>query len=158
MLRLEGGVWTVSSISRSRFRSRSRPGARRVSPAPAAVPVDRLVGIGFVRPRTDRPVSGVWARVDSRPFPPAFARFAGFGAAFAFRAGAFRDLAFGFFEAFLGIERRFGAADLFLVFFVFFDFFDFGGAGLRLFGEAFLRFTAFALRAAFFAIVGSSGA
>jgi len=34
------------------------------------VPVDRRVGIGLVRPFTVRPVSGVWARVDSRPVPP----------------------------------------------------------------------------------------
>jgi hypothetical protein len=34
------------------------------------VPVDRRVGIGLVRPFTDRPVSGVCARVDSRPEPP----------------------------------------------------------------------------------------
>src|SRR5437764_6519024 len=71
MLRLDGGPGTDSSTSRSCFRSRSRPGARRVLPAPAAVPVDRLVGIGFVIPRTERPVSGVWESVSSRPEPPA---------------------------------------------------------------------------------------
>ena len=32
------------------------------------------MGIGLVRPRTLRPVSGVWSRVLSRPVPPAFAR------------------------------------------------------------------------------------
>jgi hypothetical protein len=37
--------------------------------------VERRVGIGFVRPWTVRPVSGVWARVDSRPVPPAFRAF-----------------------------------------------------------------------------------
>jgi hypothetical protein len=71
MLRLDGGPGTDSSISRSCFRSRSRPGARRLLPAPAAVPVDRFVGIGFVIPRTDRPVSAVCASVSSRPVPPA---------------------------------------------------------------------------------------
>src|SRR5205823_8814324 len=70
MLRLDGGPGIDSSISRSCLRSRSRPGARRVPPAPAAVPVDRRVGIGFVIPRTERPVSGVWASVSSRPVPP----------------------------------------------------------------------------------------
>ena len=34
------------------------------------MPVDRLVGIGLVRPFTDRPVSGVCASVSSRPVPP----------------------------------------------------------------------------------------
>jgi hypothetical protein len=34
------------------------------------VPVERLVGIGLVRPRTERPASGVCASVDSRPVPP----------------------------------------------------------------------------------------
>jgi hypothetical protein len=42
----------------------------RVPPAPAAVPVERLVGIGFVGPLTERPVSGVWASSRSRPVPP----------------------------------------------------------------------------------------
>ena len=53
----------ASSTSRSLRRARSSPGARRVPPAPAAVPVERFVGIGLVRPLTDRPVSGVCARV-----------------------------------------------------------------------------------------------
>jgi hypothetical protein len=42
-----------------------------VLPAPAAVPVDRFVGIGLVGPLTERPVSGVCARSRSRPVPPA---------------------------------------------------------------------------------------
>ena len=41
-----------------------------MSPAPAGVPVDRFVGIGFVRPLTLRPASGVCASVFSRPRPP----------------------------------------------------------------------------------------
>src|SRR6187399_646972 len=151
MLRLEGGVWTVSSTSRSRLRSRSNPGARLMSPAPAAVPVDRLVGMGLVLPRTDRPVSGVCARVASRPFPPVLFRFAGFSLAFALGRvlvlGLALALDFSDLAAFFAVERPFGAADLFLVFLA---------PCLRLLGEAFLRFTAFALRAAFFAIVGSS--
>jgi hypothetical protein len=32
--------------------------------------VDRIVGMGLVRPRTERPVSGVCARSRSRPVPP----------------------------------------------------------------------------------------
>jgi hypothetical protein len=36
-------------------------------PPPAAVPVERLVAIGFVRPFTLRPVSGVCESVSSRP-------------------------------------------------------------------------------------------
>lgn len=39
-------------------------------PAPLGVPVDRLVGIGLVGPRTERPVSGVWASSRSMPVPP----------------------------------------------------------------------------------------
>jgi|SRR5688572_22418118 len=70
MSRLEGGPSIVSSISRSCFRARSSPGAFRVLPAPAAVPVERLVGIGLVSPRTVRPVAGVWASSLSRPVPP----------------------------------------------------------------------------------------
>ena len=70
MSRLEGGVGTFSSISRSSRRCRSSLGARRVLPAPAAVPVDRRVGMGFVRPLTVRPVAGVWASRLSRPVPP----------------------------------------------------------------------------------------
>src|SRR6267378_2446505 len=70
MFRLDGGPCTDSSTSRSCLRSRSSPGTRRESPAPAAVPVDRLVGIGLVRPWTLRPVAGVCDRVDSRPVPP----------------------------------------------------------------------------------------
>jgi len=46
-------------------------------PAPAAVPVERLVGNGLVRPRVVRPVSGVWARVSSRPVPPALSLVVG---------------------------------------------------------------------------------
>ena len=65
---------TVSSSSRSCLRLRSRPGAWRELPAPAGVPVERRVGIGLVRPRTLRPVSGVWSKVLSRPVPPTFAR------------------------------------------------------------------------------------
>jgi hypothetical protein len=34
------------------------------------VPVERIVGIGLVRPRTERPVSGVWSSSLSRPVPP----------------------------------------------------------------------------------------
>jgi len=41
-----------------------------VLPAPAAVPVDRFVGIGFVGPWTVRPVRGVCASSSSRPVPP----------------------------------------------------------------------------------------
>src|SRR5829696_3755681 len=70
MLRLDGGVCSDSSTSRSCLRARSRPGARLASPAPDAVPVDRFVSIGLVRPVTVRPLSGVWSRVDSRPVPP----------------------------------------------------------------------------------------
>ena len=80
-------------------------------PAPAAVPVERFVGIGFVRPFTDRPASGVCASVSSRPDPPrrtgfrafvafAFALFTPAFAAF-FLAGfvtAFRPLEAGFFR------------------------------------------------------------
>ena len=77
MSRLEGGPWMVSSSSRSCFRSRSRPGAWRDVPAPAGVPVDRRVRIGFVRPFTVRPVSGVCDRVSSRPLPPARRGLAG---------------------------------------------------------------------------------
>ncbi len=68
--RLDGGLGTVSSSSRSCRRSRSSPGDRRVLPAPAGVPVDRFVGIGLVGPRTERPVSGVCARSFSMPVPP----------------------------------------------------------------------------------------
>ena len=39
-------------------------------PAPAGVPVERLVGKGLVGPLTLRPASGVWARSRSRPRPP----------------------------------------------------------------------------------------
>jgi len=42
-----------------------------VLPAPAAVPVDRFVGIGLVGPCTLRPVCGVCASSSSRPVPPA---------------------------------------------------------------------------------------
>src|SRR5262249_43073292 len=42
MFRLDGGCGTDSSTSRRRLRSRSTDGARRVSPAPAGEPVDRL--------------------------------------------------------------------------------------------------------------------
>ncbi len=72
MFKLEGGVLTDSSTSRSCLRSRSSPGTRRKSPAPAAVPVERLVFIGLVRPVMVRPVAGVWESVDSRPVPPTF--------------------------------------------------------------------------------------
>src|SRR3954454_18180503 len=68
--RLEGGLGTVSSSSRSCRRSRSSPGDRRLLPAPAGDPVDRFVGIGLVGPRTERPVSGVCARSFSIPVPP----------------------------------------------------------------------------------------
>jgi hypothetical protein len=70
MSRLDGGVGTPSSISRSVRRVRSRRGDR-VVPAPAGVPVDRFVGSGFVGPRRERPAAGVWDRVSSRPLPPA---------------------------------------------------------------------------------------
>src|SRR3990172_2993991 len=43
----------------------------RLLPAPAGVPVEGFVGIGFVRPLTLRPVSGVCASSLSRPVPPA---------------------------------------------------------------------------------------
>jgi len=52
-----------------------------VPPAPEPVPVERLVAIGFVRPFTERPVSGVWSSVSSRPLPPCL------GLAALFRAG-----------------------------------------------------------------------
>jgi hypothetical protein len=68
--RLDGGLGTVSSTSRSWRRARSSPGARLKPPAPDGVPVERLVGMGLVGPRRRRPVSGVWASVDSRPVPP----------------------------------------------------------------------------------------
>ena len=78
----------ISSTSRSCLRSRSRPGARRVSPAPAAVPVERLVGIGLVRPRHGAPGLG---RLGERGFAAGAARasrrFAGFGAAFLAASG-----------------------------------------------------------------------
>jgi hypothetical protein len=45
--------------------------------------VERIVGIGLVRPRTERPVSGVWASSRSRPVPPA-RRFLAPAAAFYF--------------------------------------------------------------------------
>ncbi len=65
----------ASSTSRRWRRSRSRSGAWRLVPAPAGVPVERLVGNGLVRPWTLRPVSGVCARVRSRPLPPRAAAF-----------------------------------------------------------------------------------
>jgi hypothetical protein len=77
MSRLDGGVGTFSSISRNCLRTRSSRGDFIV-PAPAPVPVDRFVGIGFVGPRRVLPVLGVCARVASRPVPPRFA--AGFDA------------------------------------------------------------------------------
>jgi hypothetical protein len=79
---------------------------RRVSPAPLPVPVERLVGIGLVRPLTVRPLSGVCASSLSRPVPPAVS--------FAERpARAFRT---GFLTAFFTV-RRAGAAVFFAVFF-----------------------------------------
>src|SRR5258708_18063396 len=111
MFRLEGARCSDSSTSRSCLRSRSRPGTRRASPAPEAVPVDRFVGIGLVRPVTVRPVAGVWDSVDSRPVPPA--RF--FVAALAFLRVGFLGVGFLGVSLALGrlalevAGRRFGA-------------------------------------------------
>jgi len=77
MSRLDGGVGMPSSTSRSCRRSRSRPGIR-LAPAPAGVPVERLVGRGLVRPLTVRPAFGVCASSRSRPVPPARGRGAVF--------------------------------------------------------------------------------
>jgi hypothetical protein len=55
-----------------------------VLPAPAAVPVERLVGNGLVGPLTLRPVSGVCERSRSRPVPPALSLVEG-----PLRAGVF---------------------------------------------------------------------
>jgi hypothetical protein len=127
---------------------------RRESPAPEGVPVERFVGMGFVRPRTERPVSGVWSSVASRPVPPALAarrfgeasrlpafsgRRADRRAAARFpRPGAARRvravLAVVLFRA---AERRFGATDLFR---------------RPDFRAAFLRFGDFAFRVGFLAI------
>jgi hypothetical protein len=77
--------------------------------------------MGLVRPVTERPVAGVWERVDSRPLPPVRAVFFFFfeffelaaGLAFALDAADF--LAVGRFLPALGrlaleaVERRFGA-------------------------------------------------
>lgn len=63
-----------SSTSRSCRRDRASPGAWLRSPAPAGVPVERMVRIGFVGPLTERPLSGVWARSRSRPVPPSRGR------------------------------------------------------------------------------------
>ena len=114
MSRLEGGPSTDSSISRSCLRSRSSYGAWRLVPAPAGVPVDRRVAMGLVRPFTVRPVSGVWARVDSRPLPPR-ARLPPFAAVFREPAGladAFR-LAAALVEAALRVVPRLDVLRLF---------------------------------------------
>ncbi len=101
------------------------------------MPVERLVGIGLVRPVTLRPVAGVCASVDSRPVPPRrFFREPVFAAARG--AALFGRLAL---EA---VDRRFGAdalLDLAAGFFV------------RFFVARF--FCAFALRAGFLAIPDS---
>src|SRR4029079_3888157 len=90
---------------------------------------------GLVRPRTERPACGVWARVDSRPVPPSFARDC------AARVGE------AFFLDFCAEDRLFGAADLFCV-----AFFFAGRAGFRALVEPLLPFFGAALRGAFFAI------
>jgi len=118
---------------------------RRESPAPDGVPVERFVGMGFVGPRTERPVSGVWSRVASRPVPPLFGRFGEAGRRADLRvAGRFprpgaarrvrAALAVVLFRA---AERRFGATDLFR---------------RPDFRDAFVRFGDFAFRAGFLAI------
>jgi hypothetical protein len=81
MFRLDGGSGMDSSTSRNWRRSRWSAGTCRESPAPAGDPVERIVRIGFVRPLTVRPVSGVCARSRSRPVPPTFAAFDRFGEA-----------------------------------------------------------------------------
>ena len=142
MLRLEGASWSDSSTSRSCLRSRSRPGARRVSPAPDAVPVDRRVAIGLVGPVMVRPVAGVWSSVDSRPVPPA--RF--FDAAFVVT----------FLAGFLAAARVPGPLPLVRLAVDFFGRLALTAAERRFEAVAFLAFEAFfvfALRAGFLAIL-----
>ena len=146
MFRLDGAWWIDSSTSRSCLRSRSRPGARRVSPAPEAVPVERLVGIGLVKPVMVRPVAGVWESVDSRPVPPTRFFFAAaffglfFGAAFlAFGAGFFAALRGAAFLGRLALARRAVRR--------------FGADALFAFALTVFFFWAFALRAGFLAIL-----
>jgi hypothetical protein len=105
MSRLEGGPSCDSSTSRSWRRSRSSLGERLV-PAPAGVPVDRRVRIGFVGPLVVRPAAGVWLRVFSWPVPPRLAAGAVVFLAFAvaFLAGA-AFLGAAFFDA---VDRRTG--------------------------------------------------
>jgi hypothetical protein len=88
--------------------------------------VERFVGMGLVRPVTERPVAGVWARVDSRPVPPSRpvrfflgAFFFGAGLAFALEEAEAAFLAAGRLFLAIGrlalaaVERRFGADALF---------------------------------------------
>jgi hypothetical protein len=113
MFRLDGGVGTVSSTSRSRLRSRSSDGARRESPARAGDVVDRFV-FGFGR---------------------AFNRFPDFGGAARFaatRAGARFFAALGFSRADFFAFLVFGAADLFAGFLAFLAFFAIGTPPLTL--------------------------
>jgi len=101
------------------------------------VPVDRFVGIGFVRPRTVLPAAGVCASVSSRPVPPAFVRafarprFGGVGFADPLRLDFLVDFAV------FALALRFGADAFFL-------------------GAAFLPdLRGFDFGAAFFAMTGS---
>lgn len=112
MSRLDGGPCTVSSSSRSCLRARSSPGAWRELPAPAGVPVERRVRIGLVRPFTVRPVLGVWARVSSRPLPPALRRLAAFAGLRAVFRAAGRDVLreADVFRAFAAFRRAEGLA------------------------------------------------
>ena len=72
--RLEGGLATVSSTSRRCRRARSSPGAWRVPPAPAAVPVERFVGNGIRRALYAAPGFGRLGQRLSRPVPPSRGR------------------------------------------------------------------------------------
>src|SRR5262245_16926459 len=79
-------------------------------PAPAGVPVERFVGIGFVRPFTERPVSGVWASVFSRPVPPTL----GFGEAARLRAAGRAVFRVFFVVFFVAVAFRRAAGDDFV--------------------------------------------
>src|SRR5215218_8417612 len=105
MSRLEGGPGTPSSTLRSLRLAFSSPGANSVPPAPAAVSVERLVGIGLVGPPTVRPASGVWDKVRSSPSPPRRGE----------RLVADVDRTERFGAAFLGLEGLFAVAVFFLV-------------------------------------------
>jgi hypothetical protein len=113
MFRLDGGVGTVSSTSRSRLRSRSRDGARRESAAPARDVVERFV-FGFGRGFNRFPdVEGAVRFAVTRPGARFFAAL---------------DLTRTDFFAFL----FFGAADLFAGFLAFLAFFAIGTPPLTL--------------------------